>query len=89
MKSLYIAVTLLGLSIGLTEPSVAMSPGVEKLRFRVLLDDKQIGYHTFTIADQGSAKVVKIKAEFDVRLLFIRAYSYQHENVETWHDGKK
>ena len=87
MKSLYIAIALLGLSIGLTQPSLAMSPGVEKLRFRVLLDDKEIGYHTFTVADRGSAKVVKIKAKFDVRLLFIRAYSYLHENVETWRNG--
>ncbi|MDJ0956671.1 MAG: DUF6134 family protein [Arenicellales bacterium] len=87
MKSLYVAIALLVSSIGLTQPSLATPSTTEEMRFRVLLDDKEIGYHTFTIARQGDAKVVNIKAEFDVRLFFIRAYNYLHENVETWQDG--
>ena len=87
MKSLYVAIVLLIFSIGLTQPSLATLSTTEEMRFRVLLDNKDIGYHTFTIARQGDAKVVNIKAEFDVRLFFIRAYNYLHENVETWQDG--
>ena len=87
VKKLNIAITLLSSLIYLTQPSWASSPAVEEMRFRVLLDDKEIGYHTFTIARQGDEKVVKTKAEFDVRLFFIRAYDYLHENVETWRNG--
>ena len=87
MKLLYTAIGLLGSLIGFIPTVGAALPTVEEIRFRVLLDDKEIGYHTFTIASEGKAKVVKTKAEFDVRLFFIRAYNYLHENTETWRNG--
>lgn len=59
----------------------------QQMQFRVMLDDRQIGYHTFTVNNKGGATVIRSKAEFDVRIFFIRAYTYTHENVETWEDG--
>lgn len=88
MKLPYAAAVVLSSMIGLTEANVPLAkPNMEEIRFRVLLDDKHIGYHTFTINNDGAATVVDVKAEFDVRVLFIRAYSYVHENVETWEGG--
>jgi hypothetical protein len=55
--------------------------------FRVFLDDDEIGFHHFSVVDKGDHKEIYSKARFDVKFLFFNAYSYQHENVERWHDG--
>lgn len=57
---------------------------VEELNFRVLLDDRQIGFHRFKLADEGEARFVESRAEFDVKFLFITAYRYRHSNREQW-----
>ena len=56
-------------------------------RFRVLLDDKPIGYHDFVVRRTGEGEYVEIDARFDVSFLRIPVYSYRHTNSETWRDG--
>lgn len=52
--------------------------------FRVLLDDREIGRHTFTREESdGLARVVS-EARFDVRFLFVTAYRYEHRAEERW-----
>jgi hypothetical protein len=48
------------------------------------LDDKKIGHHHFTRVQNGPNHLIKSSAQFDVKLLFITAYSYTHENSELW-----
>ncbi|MEN8712940.1 MAG: DUF6134 family protein [Arenicellales bacterium] len=55
--------------------------------FKVLLDDKPIGYHQVSIDRQANRKAVHTKAEFDVRFMFIPVYSYIHDTRETWENG--
>lgn len=55
--------------------------------FKVLLDDKPIGYHQVRIDRQANRKAVHTKAEFDVRFMFIPVYSYIHDTRETWENG--
>lgn len=55
--------------------------------FRVFLDQKEIGYHEFKVAGSQAYRQVEIDARFDVKILFINAYSYTHQNRETWSDG--
>ena len=55
--------------------------------FKVLLDDKPIGYHQVTIDREANRKAVHTKAEFDVRFMFIPVYSYIHDTRETWENG--
>ena len=52
--------------------------------FRVSLDGREIGRHTFT-RDEGAdgARVVS-EAIFDVRFLFLSAYRYEHRAEERW-----
>lgn len=52
--------------------------------FRVFLDEKEIGSHRFDITGSGEARTLTSKARFDVRFLFVNAYSYRHEAVEGW-----
>ncbi|MFC1688584.1 DUF6134 family protein [Pseudomonadota bacterium] len=56
-------------------------------RFKVSLDKREIGYHDFLVTRQGTRRMVEISADFDVKILFINAYSYDHDNREIWQDG--
>jgi len=56
-------------------------------RFKVYLDEQEIGYHRFQVRDQGDSRVVHSDARFDVKVLFFTAYRYDHQNREHWHDG--
>jgi hypothetical protein len=54
-------------------------------RFRVFLDDKQIGYHEFQLSEQeGQQRLLRSEANFEYKLLFLKLYGYEHENVEVW-----
>lgn len=65
-------------------PPGAGAEAPREWRFRVLLNDKDIGYHSFRVSQQDGMEQVEIEANFDVRILFINAYSYRHRNVERW-----
>ena len=53
-------------------------------QFRVFLDDKEIGYHDFQLSKQNGMSILQTQAEFDVKFLFINAFSYRHKNIEHW-----
>lgn len=55
-------------------------------RFRVLLDDAEIGYHHFRLTEQAGEVVVDSEASFRVRFLFFDAYRYEHVNRERWNE---
>ena len=59
----------------------------ERLTFDVYLDDQEIGYHRYELLDSGDGTVVRIEADFEVRLLFFTAFEYEHRNSELWRDG--
>ncbi len=61
-------------------------PATLEWKFRVLLDDREIGFHDFRLTDDGEQRRVEIDASFDVRILFLTAYRYRHRNVELWND---
>jgi len=56
-------------------------------KFRVTLDDTPIGYHKVYISRSSNRKTVYTQASFDVRILFIPVYSYDHETREQWKDN--
>jgi hypothetical protein len=55
--------------------------------FRVLLDGREIGRHSYQLLPQGDGVELRSEARFDVRLLFVSAYRYEHEAVEHWQAG--
>lgn len=61
--------------------------GAADWRFEVLLDDKQIGYHEFSVTKADGRQVLETQASFDVKFLFITAFRYRHQNTEIWDDG--
>ncbi|MGC3981609.1 MAG: DUF6134 family protein [Steroidobacteraceae bacterium] len=52
--------------------------------FRVYLDGKPIGYHHFSLVRSGERSELHSDAQFDVKVLFINAYHYEHHAVERW-----
>jgi hypothetical protein len=55
--------------------------------FRVLLDGRDIGRHTFTRDASGDGARVVSEASFDVRVLFLSVYRYEHHAEELWRGG--
>jgi hypothetical protein len=57
------------------------------LGFDVLLDDKPIGTHEFRIVDDAGSRRVETNARFDVNVMFVPVFRYNHSNTEVWRDG--
>lgn len=57
-----------------------------ELAFRVLLDDREIGFHRYELQEDGARTLVESTAEFDVKFLFFNAYRYRHALSAEW-DG--
>jgi len=79
MKSLLVLMLL-----GSFVPNVAAST---TMSFDVYLDDNKIGKHQVSIAKENNEKYVEIKANMQVRLLFITLFHYEHEAYEHWQQG--
>lgn len=56
----------------------------QEWRFRVLLDDKEIGQHDFILQEQDNDLLLQSEANFEYRLLFVKLYGYEHRATETW-----
>lgn len=52
--------------------------------FRVLLDGRDIGRHSFQLRPLGEERELRSEARFEVNVLFVNAYRYQHEATERW-----
>lgn len=67
--------------------ALANDPLNETLTFDVFLDGKKIGYHRFEIDGPRSNAAVRSEASFDVKFLFVTAFSYRHSAEEDWAGG--
>lgn len=67
--------------------SSGMNTDEKQWHFTVYLDDREIGYHRFTVDRQSEQWQVISEARFDVKVWFINAYEYRHYNRETWREG--
>jgi hypothetical protein len=82
---LLLLVTALGASIADVDAQPSTEPEAgEAWRFRVFLDDREIGYHHFYLAENGETRQLRSVADFEYHLLFVKVYDYEHENLETW-----
>ena len=80
-------VTLLACVAAVVQPAPVLANSDTKAwQFDVLLDGKPIGYHTFNLVDEGDRRVLETEARFDVKFLFINAFSYRHQSTEVWSD---
>ncbi len=84
MKLIFAGTLILGLS---PVAATAEGPAGRTLVFDVFLDGKKIGYHRFEIDGPRSNAAVRSEASFDVKFLFVTAFSYRHTATESWSNG--
>jgi len=53
-------------------------------QFKVYLDDKLMGQHSFVVNEKDGEKELSSTAKFKVKVLFINAYNYDHVAREKW-----
>lgn len=53
-------------------------------RFKVFLDNKEIGVHSFELEGRGTERRIEIAADFEYKLLFLTLFEYSHRNTEVW-----
>jgi hypothetical protein len=56
-------------------------------RFKVSVDGRPIGEQSFVITEDAGKSQIAIRARFEVRVLFVPVYRYEHDNREEWQDG--
>jgi hypothetical protein len=56
-------------------------------KFKVYLDDSQIGHHNFYLAKDNDTLLLTTEADFTVKFLVFTAYRYQHSNREVWQNN--
>ncbi len=52
--------------------------------FRVFLDEREIGYHHFTLRTDGGSRELRSEARFQVRAFGLPVYRYVHDAKERW-----
>ncbi len=77
--------TVAGANAGVA--NVNESSDSREWNFQVYLNDSPIGFHNFRLNPQENGYELETEARFKVKFLFVTAYRYQHENVETWRNG--
>jgi hypothetical protein len=65
-------------------PVAAGATSEKDWRFRVFLDDKEIGHHHFHLTRSGAQQQLTTEANFEVSILKIPLFRYSHKNVELW-----
>jgi len=56
----------------------------QDLSFRVWAGEREIGTHTFTVREQATSTNVLSRALYNVKVLFVNVFRYDHEAQELW-----
>lgn len=68
--------------------ALAVVPPGNRLAFRVLRNDSQIGTHVLEFTRDRDRVVVRIAIDLSVRFLGFVAYRYHHRNLEVWNGDR-
>jgi len=78
MRAERLASLLVAGALTLCAAAAAAEIEAERYRYDVFLDDRPIGTHTFEIDRDSGAKRVRSRAEFQVKVLMVALYRYEH-----------
>ena len=87
MKPLRIVLAAVFLTLLSSTATIADDTADKTLLFDVYLDGKKIGYHRFEIDGPRNNAAVRSEASFDVKFMFVTAFSYRHTATESWENG--
>ena len=65
----------------------ASENNAQQLKFKVFLDDDEIGFHKLAVSPIEGGEAVSIEASFDIEIIFINIFSYRHQADEVWQQG--
>jgi hypothetical protein len=82
-----VAVASLLATVPAVQVNATVGDDVRKLTFDVFLDDRAIGYQRFELMQAGGGTRIETRAEFEVKLLLLTAFAYDHRNTELWRGG--
>jgi len=82
--SMFIVVSLSSLPLAASEPETVQGSAGNAWHFRVYLDDREIGFHHFFLTENNGVSQLRSVASFEYKLLFVKLFHYEHENLETW-----
>jgi hypothetical protein len=68
----------------LTTSVIASPSQSSQWQFKVLLDNREIGTHHFTLSESNGRQTIQTEARFDVKVLFVNLYRYRHQSTEVW-----
>ena len=78
MRALFLLMALL------LSTAVTASASTGEWRFRVFLDDAEIGYHRFSLLGDGPERQLESEARYNVKFLYVTVYRYAHDSRERW-----
>ena len=68
----------------LTTSAIASPSQQTQWQFKVLLDNREIGTHHFSLSESNGRQTIQTEARFDVKVLFVNLYRYRHQSTEVW-----
>jgi hypothetical protein len=83
MRPAGISTRLLGAAL-LLAASLQVEARSRSWDFQVFLGDAPIGYHQFTLDEQGERRELRSESRFAVKVLLFTAYRYEHDATELW-----
>lgn len=63
---------------------IAEQSQAQELNFRVWAGEREIGTHTFQVEREGNNASVLSKAFYNVKVLFVNVFKYEHTAQEQW-----
>jgi hypothetical protein len=79
--------TLLVFSSSLMSFSLSAKLDNQEIEFDIYLNDKKVGQQSVKIMPTDVGENVVIESQFNIKLLFVNVFSYQHTANEVWADS--
>ena len=75
---------MLAIALTLCATGLRAEPQVQRLSFAIMRNAQQIGQHDMEIARDGAATTVDFRTQIEVKVMFIKAYSFGYAGREIW-----
>jgi len=75
---------MLAMALALCVTGLHAEPQVQRLSFAIMRNGQQIGQHEMEIAREGASATVDFRTQIEVKVMFIRAYSFGYAGREVW-----
>ena len=75
---------MLAIALTLCATGLRAEPQIQRLSFAIMRNGQQIGQHDMEIARDGAATTVNFRTQIEVKVMFIKAYSFGYVGREIW-----